>query len=121
MNAQSLLRSKGMGTLALGLVFLFVPSFVLGVLGVDGTDSFELFLRLYGLLGLGFGIGILFEKEVLLPARRVCIIYVVLDALAAVLLSLAILGHYINAFGWILVAMYVSSILTYAVCASKVQ
>ncbi len=108
MTFKTLMSIKAAVCLVFGLQLLFVPSFLLELLGTTVGDGGTLMARAYGAALIGTLVLTWFARDVAESEARhpILLDLLVYDAIAFVVMIVAVISGVLNALGWGIVFVY---------------
>lgn len=108
MTFRNLLSIKAIVCLVFGVQLLFVPSFLLGILGTTVGDGGMLMARFYGAALIGTLVLTWSARDVADSEARhpILLDLLVYDAIGFILATIAVLTGVFNALGWGIVFVY---------------
>ena len=109
---------KGAVTAGFGLVLSIAPDVVFNLLGTSLDKGAAVFVRLFGLLSLGVGVGLLLDSGAREIDSRSALGNAVFDSVAALILIVAGVSGTFNALSFGLAAIYIGSAALYTLVAS---
>jgi hypothetical protein len=115
MELSTLLKAKGVLTVALGAIFLFFAAELVAAMGGELNEAGVIMGQLFGLLAMAVGWGMVVGSHAA-PAGSEALAVVVTDTVAMTLLVVATNKGVLGAPALVLAAVYAGSALLYLYC-----